>query len=166
METATLSSPQSYPVASSPLPLSPEPSGGMLPMAGLAPGAEPLTEAVPAAKAAPDGAAALEISAAPPSEGDAADGEGASGPGGLPPPSPSSSPPKPLKTALSRAPNPGGDGGSRLAASKRTVSWADLTSTGTLTQVKEYQPESAPGSPLSDASWEADHGHKGCCALM
>lgn len=112
-------------------------------------------------KGAPD-VAALEISAATPPQEDIDAGEGHSpppGPSGLPPP-----PPKPLKTALSRAAV--GEGGSRLAASKRTVSWADLTNTGTLTQVKEYQPESAPGSPLSDASWEADHGAKGCCTLM
>jgi hypothetical protein len=64
-----------------------------------------------------------------------------------------------LKTAMSRGGiGTGGDGdlpSNRLTSAKRTVSWADLTNTGTaLTQVKEYQPEYQPASPLSDSSWE------------
>ena len=86
---------------------------------------------------------------------------------GLPP----SGNPLRLKTALSRqssvepasAPFTG-----RISASKRSVSWADLTNAGTLTTVKEYQPECPPASPLSDSSWEAgDHHQPGCaCTLM
>jgi hypothetical protein len=54
----------------------------------------------------------------------------------------------------------------RLTSAKRTVSWADLTTNGTaLTQVKEYQPECPPASPLSDASWEQPR--LGCmCSIM
>jgi hypothetical protein len=83
-----------------------------------------------------------------------------------------------LKTAMSRG-GLGGAGGSiggdpnnsdmpgnRLTSAKRTVSWADLTNTGTaLTQVKEYQPECPPASPLSDSSWEQTR--PGCfCSMM
>ncbi|KAG7671936.1 hypothetical protein Ndes2526B_g07128 [Nannochloris sp. 'desiccata'] len=80
-----------------------------------------------------------------------------------------------LKTAMSSrgyiSPNGNGiaDGdlpSNRLTSAKRTVSWADLTNTGTaLTQVKEYQPECPPASPLSDSSWE--HARSGClCSIM
>jgi hypothetical protein len=85
-----------------------------------------------------------------------------------------------LKTAMSRGSmgglNNGMGGGNganggelpanRLTSAKRTVSWADLTNTGTaLTQVKEYQPECPPASPLSDSSWEQTR--PGCfCSIM
>jgi len=80
-----------------------------------------------------------------------------------------------LKTAMSSKGYTSGTGNgaadgdlplNRLTSAKRTVSWADLTNNGTaLTQVKEYQPECPPASPLSDSSWEQARG--GClCSIM
>ena len=84
-----------------------------------------------------------------------------------------------LKTAMSKSGmsnNVGNNGSSgmengelptnRLTSAKRTVSWADLTNTGTaLTHVKEYQPECPPASPLSDSSWE--QSRPSCfCSIM
>lgn len=81
------------------------------------------------------------------------------------------SPSRVLKSALSRDSIDGTASGlaSKMTASKRNVSWADLSNTGaSLTVIKEYQPECPPGSPMSDGSWgSGDHVSRGCtCSIM